>query len=100
MPGLPRVLARSPTRTGLAATEVEEQASALADHLRAQLAVPAGTRDVEPRQLDAAVARLAATFDAGARRLRRRAEVPAADDPRVPAALLAAHARRGDARGW
>ena len=30
----------------------------------AQLVVPAGTRDVEPPQLEAAVARLAATFDA------------------------------------
>ena len=64
MPGLPRILDAVSDAYRTRRTEVEEQASALADHLRAQLAVPAGTRDVEPHQLEAAVARLAATFDA------------------------------------
>src|SRR5918992_1156033 len=44
--------------------EVERQAGQLADHLQAQLAVPAGDRDPELRQLDGAVARLASVFDA------------------------------------
>jgi uncharacterized protein len=43
--------------------EVERQAGQLADHLQAQLAVPAGERDPELRQLDGAVARLASAFD-------------------------------------
>ena len=92
MAGLPRILDAVSDTYRTRRTEVEEQASALADHLRAQLAVPAGTRDVEPGQLESAVARLAATFDAahggfgGAR-------IPAADDPRVPPAVVASHSR-------
>ncbi len=44
--------------------EVDRQAGALAGHLATQLAVPAGSRDPERAQLDAAVARIAASFDA------------------------------------
>ena len=86
MPGFPRILDAVADAYRTRRTEVEEQASALADHLRAQLAVPAGTRDVEPRQLEAAVRPARGDVRRRARRLRRRAEVPAADDPRVPAA--------------
>ena len=64
MSGLPRVLGAVAEAYRTRRNEVEEQARALSDHLRARLAVPAGTQDVELRQLDAAVARLAATFDA------------------------------------
>ena len=66
MPGFPRILDAVADAYRTRRTEVEDQASALADHLRAQLAVPAGTRDVEPAQLEAAVARLAC--DASTRR--------------------------------
>ena len=64
MSGLPRVLGAVADAYRTRRNEVEEQARALSDHLRARLAVPAGTQDVELRQLDGAVARLAATFDA------------------------------------
>jgi uncharacterized protein YyaL (SSP411 family) len=64
MSGLPRILDAVSDAYRTRRTEVEAQASALADHLSAQLVVPAGTRDVEAPQLEAAVARLAATFDA------------------------------------
>jgi uncharacterized protein YyaL (SSP411 family) len=64
MSGLPRILDAVADAYRTRRTEVEAQAGALADHLRAQLVVPAGTDDIEPRQLEAAVARLAATFDA------------------------------------
>ncbi len=64
MSGLPRILGAVADAYRIRRTEVEQQANALADHLRSRLAVPAGTQDVEARQLDAAVARLAATFDA------------------------------------
>jgi uncharacterized protein len=63
MSGLPRILDAVSDAYRTRRTEVEQQATALADHLRAQLAVPPGTRDVEPRNLEAAVARLQATFD-------------------------------------
>ncbi len=64
MAGLPRVLGAVADAYHTRRNEIEEQARALSDHLRARLAVPAGTQDVEVRQLDGAVARLAATFDA------------------------------------
>jgi hypothetical protein len=63
MSGLPRILAAVSDAYRTRRDEVEQQASALADHLRSRIAVPAGTQDVESRQLDGAVARLAATFD-------------------------------------
>ena len=64
MSGLPRILDAVADAYRTRRSEVEQQASALAGHLRAQLAVPAGTHDVEPRSLEEAVARLKATFDA------------------------------------
>jgi uncharacterized protein YyaL (SSP411 family) len=64
MSGLPRILDAVSDAYRTRRTEVEQQASALANHLRASLTVPAGARDVEPHQLEAAAARLAATFDA------------------------------------
>jgi uncharacterized protein YyaL (SSP411 family) len=64
MSGLPRILEAVSDAYRMRRAEVEQQASALADHLRAQLAVPAGTRDVEATQLEGAVARLKMTFDA------------------------------------
>jgi uncharacterized protein len=64
MSGLPRILDAVSDAYRTRRGEVEQQASALADHLRARLAVPAGTQDVDRRQLEGAVARLAATFDA------------------------------------
>jgi len=63
MPGFPRVLAAVADAFRTRRSEVEQQAGALAGHLQAQLAVPGGDRAPERRQLDAAVARLAATFD-------------------------------------
>jgi uncharacterized protein len=64
MAGFPRVLSAVADAYRTRRSEVEQQAGALAGHLQAQLAVPGGDRDPERRQLDAAVARLAATFDA------------------------------------
>jgi uncharacterized protein YyaL (SSP411 family) len=64
MAGFPRVLAAVADAYRTRRTEVEQQAATLAGHLQAQLAVPGGDRDPERRQLDAAVARLASTFDA------------------------------------
>ena len=63
MAGFPRVLTAVADAYRTRRSEVEQQAGALAGHLQAQLAVPGGDRDPERRQLDAAVARLAATFD-------------------------------------
>ncbi len=64
MPGFPRVLASVADAYRTRRAEVEQQAGQLAGHLQAQLSVPAGDRDPEPRQLDAAVGRIAASFDA------------------------------------
>ncbi len=61
--GFPRVLAAVADAYRTRRSEVEQQAGTLAAHLQSQLAVPGGDRDPERRQLDAAVARLAATFD-------------------------------------
>jgi len=63
MAGFPRVLSAVADAFRTRRDEVEQQAGMLADHLRTQLAVPAGDRDPERRQLEAAVARVAATFD-------------------------------------
>jgi uncharacterized protein YyaL (SSP411 family) len=63
MAGFPRVLAAVADAYRTRREEVEQQAGTLAAHLRAQLAPPAGGADPERGQLDAAVARLAATFD-------------------------------------
>ena len=64
MSGFPRVLASVADAYRTRRAEVEQQAGLLAEHLRAQLAVPSGDRDPERRQLEAATARIAASFDA------------------------------------
>jgi uncharacterized protein len=64
LPGFPRVLASVADAYRSRRSEIEQQAGLLADHLRAQLSVNAGDRDPERRQLDAAVARIGASFDA------------------------------------
>jgi uncharacterized protein len=64
MAGFPRVLAAVADAYRTRRAEVEEQAGTLASHLQAQLGPPAGGTDPERRQLDAAAARLAASFDA------------------------------------
>jgi uncharacterized protein len=63
MPGFPRVLAAVTEAYRERRDEVRSQADRLATHLRSQLEVPPGTGDVQERQLQASVARLAATFD-------------------------------------
>jgi hypothetical protein len=63
MAGFPRVLAAVADAYRTRRDDVERQATALSSHLAAQLAVPAGDRDPERRQLDAAVARLVSAFD-------------------------------------
>jgi uncharacterized protein len=64
MAGFPRVLEAIADAYRTRRDEVEGQAGMLADHLAAQLAVVAGDRDPERRQLEAAVARIATSFDA------------------------------------
>jgi uncharacterized protein len=64
MPGFPRVLEGVADAYRSRREEVLAQGRALAAHLRSQLEVQAGTRDPERSQLDSAVARLAASFDA------------------------------------
>ena len=64
MPAFPRVLTSVADAYRTRRAEVEQQAGQLVGHLRAQLTPPAGDRDPERRQLDAAVARIAASFDA------------------------------------
>ena len=59
MPGFPRVLTSVSDAYRDRRAEVDQQAGMLAAHLQSQLAVPAGDRDPERRQLDAAVTRLA-----------------------------------------
>ena len=78
-PAFPQVLDGGRRRVRDATrAEVEQQAGALAGHL-SRAAGGAGRARATPerRQLDAAVARLARDVRRGARRLRRRAEVPA-----------------------
>ena len=64
MAGFPRVLASVADAYRTRRDDVEQQAGMLASHLQAQLAPPAGGTDPERRQLDAAVARLASSYDA------------------------------------
>jgi len=64
MAGFPRVLASVADAYRTRRAEVDEQAGMLAGHLQSALAVSAGDRDPEQRQLEVAAARLAATFDA------------------------------------
>jgi uncharacterized protein YyaL (SSP411 family) len=64
LPGFPRVLAAVADAYRTRRAEIEQQAGVLAAHLGEQLTVAAGTRDPERSQLEAAVARLDAVFDA------------------------------------
>ena len=63
MAGFPRVLASVADAYRTRRDDVEQQAGILASHLQAQLAAPAGGVDPGRRELDAATARLASTFD-------------------------------------
>ncbi len=63
MPGFPRVLTAIAEAYRTRRDEVVQQGRQLAAHLREQLDVLPGRAEVERRQLDAAVARLAQTFD-------------------------------------
>ena len=63
MPGFPRVLTAVADAYRNRRAEIEQQAGMLARHLQEQLDVPGGARDPERRQLEGAVARLAASFD-------------------------------------
>ena len=63
MAGFPRVLASVADAYRTRRHEVEQQAGILARHLQAQLAVPSGDRDPERSQLEAATARIGASFD-------------------------------------
>ena len=63
MAGFPRVLAAVADAYATRRDEVAQQAELLASHLREQLSVGPGTREVERSQLDAAVVRLASAFD-------------------------------------
>jgi uncharacterized protein YyaL (SSP411 family) len=63
MPGLPRVLSAIADAYRTRRDEVLAQGRELASHLREQLDVRAGSVEVERRQLDGAVARLAQSFD-------------------------------------
>ena len=64
LPGFPRVLASMADAYRTRRTDVDQQATMLASHLQAQLAVPAGDREPQLAQLDAAASRLAGSFDA------------------------------------
>jgi uncharacterized protein YyaL (SSP411 family) len=64
MAGFPRVLSAVADAYRTRRAEIDQQAGMLADHLRAQLAVPPGTQDPEAAQLEAAAMRVAASFDA------------------------------------
>ncbi len=64
MAGFPRVLAAVADAYRSRRAEVEEQAGVLAGHLRAQLSAPSGDHDPQRLQLDAAAARIGASFDA------------------------------------
>jgi len=63
MPSFRRVLSAVADAYRTRRDDVEQQARMLGDHLRAQLASPAGEADPERRQLESAVARLRAAFD-------------------------------------
>ena len=64
MAGFPRILAAVADAYRTRRAEVDQQATMLTDHLRGQLALPAGERDPELAQLETAASRLAASFDA------------------------------------
>ena len=62
--GFPRILASVADAWATRRTEIDGQATLLADHLAAQLSVPRGDRDPERLQLDAAAALIGTSFDA------------------------------------
>src|SRR6188508_2842079 len=62
--GFPRILSAVADAWANRRTEVDGQATQLADHLSAQLSVPRGERDPERRQLEAAASLIGASFDA------------------------------------
>ncbi len=64
MAGFQRVLTSVADAFRSRRAEVDQQAGALAGHLQAQLTVQPGDRDPEQRQLDVAVGRIGASFDA------------------------------------
>ncbi len=64
MAGFPRVLAAVADAYRSRRAEVDQQAGMLAGHLQTTLAVSAGDRDPERRQLEAAAVRIGAAFDA------------------------------------
>jgi uncharacterized protein YyaL (SSP411 family) len=64
LPGFGRVLAAVADAYRTRREEVVAQSQMLAAHLREQLTTPSGRSDVAPMQLEAAVRRLQATFDA------------------------------------
>jgi uncharacterized protein YyaL (SSP411 family) len=63
MAGFPRVLSAVADAFGSRRSEIEQQADMLAGHIQAQLSVPSGDRDLEPARLEAAAARIGASFD-------------------------------------
>ncbi|MGI8872707.1 MAG: thioredoxin domain-containing protein [Candidatus Limnocylindria bacterium] len=63
MAGFPRVLASVADAYRSRRAEVDQQAGMLAGHLQSALAVTAGDRDPERHQLEAAAARIGASFD-------------------------------------
>jgi uncharacterized protein YyaL (SSP411 family) len=94
MAGFPRVLAAVADAYRTRRADVEQQAGMLASHLQAQLGPPAGGADPQRHQLEAAVSRIGATFDA--------AHGGFGDAPKFPAAmtlefLLRAWRRSGNA---
>jgi uncharacterized protein YyaL (SSP411 family) len=95
MAGFPRVLAAVSDAYRTRRVEIEQQAKMLANHLGAQLAVPAGDRDPERRQLETAVARIAASFD---ERLGGFGGAPKFPAPMTLEFLLRSWRRTGDAR--
>ena len=63
MPGFPRILAAVAEAWRERRIEARQQARDVATHIRTQLEVPAERGEPESRQLEAAVARLATSFD-------------------------------------
>ncbi len=64
LPGFPRVLAAAADAYATRRGEIDAQGRRVSAHLREQLEVPSGDRDPQRTQLEAAVHRLAAAFDA------------------------------------
>ena len=93
LPGFPRVLDAVADAYRTRRSEIEQQAAQLAEHLEAQLSVPAGDRGPERSQLGAAVARIGASFDSTSGGFGAAPKFPA---PMVLEFLLRAWRRSGD----